>query len=162
VGAVFYHTESRLNAAVPLNGDQLFVSFLSKCGIITQDFEVATLSRGRRGRLRNIWRPDILENVSLRNELLCWSELAELRCESSKGQQILTYCAWQRGCAHTHTHTHRTSDVRGIMARAFIFSRMYNHHEVLESGGIKETSLLTVSYVTLSAALCIRSSSVTR
>lgn len=42
-GSCFYTTESRLNAAVPLNGDQLFVYFLSKCDIITQALETSKL-----------------------------------------------------------------------------------------------------------------------
>ena len=40
---VFTPVEFRLNAAVPLNGDQLFVSFLSKCDIITQALETSKL-----------------------------------------------------------------------------------------------------------------------
>ena len=42
-GSCFDPTESRLNAAVPLNGDQLFVSFLSKRDIITQALETSKL-----------------------------------------------------------------------------------------------------------------------
>jgi hypothetical protein len=55
-GSGYPTSESRLNAAVPLNGDQLFMSFLSKCNIITPvgDLEVAYLSRGMWGRLRNV------------------------------------------------------------------------------------------------------------
>jgi hypothetical protein len=79
---LFYPAESRLNAAVPLNGDQLFVSFLSKRDVITQALETSKLRLCHviGGTLRNGRRPDILKNVSLRNELRCW---AELRCESS-------------------------------------------------------------------------------
>ena len=109
VGSCFYPIEFRLNAAVPLNGDQLFVSFPSKCDIITQALETSKL------RLRHVigGRPDILKNVSLRNELLCWTlswRNCGARAAKVGGSYVLHLAAWL--CSHTHTHTHRTSDVR--------------------------------------------------
>jgi len=152
-------------------------SFPSKCDIITQALETSKL------QLRHVigGRPDILKNVSLRNELLCWTSSwrnCGARAAKVGGSYVLHLAAWL--CSHTHTHTHRTSDVRGIMALAFpnksytiarsfspylrarMYSRWVDCREVLEPGGVTATSLRIASYVTLSAALCIRSSSVTR
>ena len=86
------------------------------------------MSSDRWGRLRNVRRPDILKNVSLRNELLCWSVVGGTAVREqlrSARLNVLVLAAWL--CSHTHTHTHtrargharRTSDVRGSMARAF-------------------------------------------